>query len=199
MEVNKDKAKQALQLLNEVRVQGKIRKGTNEVTKSIERNEAKLVLTAADVNPQEIVMHIPTLCDEKNIPYVFVETKADLGAAAGLPVATSAVAIANAGDAAKKLADFVEVLKGSRPKPAKAAEKPVEEKKEASQKKTSAEPAVPEKPKAPRKPRAKPEQKAAPVEQAAPAPETARKKTSAEPTASEKEEPAQVAVAASSS
>lgn len=129
-EVNKERAAQALQLLNEVRVQGKIRKGTNEVTKSVERSEAKLVVIAADVNPPEIIMHIPILCEEKGIACVYVDTKADLGAAAGLPVATSAVAVANAGDAAKKLADFSEQVRGGKPKPVKAAPVHVEEKKE---------------------------------------------------------------------
>jgi large subunit ribosomal protein L7Ae len=128
-EVNKERAAQALQLLNEVRVQGKVRKGTNEVTKSVERGEAKLVVIAADVNPPEIIMHLPILCEEKGIACVYVDTKADLGAAAGLPVATSAVAVANAGDAAKKLTDFSEQVRGGKPKPAKPVA-PVEEKKE---------------------------------------------------------------------
>ncbi len=145
VDVNKESAAQALQLLNEVRIQGKIRKGTNEVTKSVERGEAKLVVIAADVNPPEIVMHLPILCGEKNIPHIFVESKAELGAAAGLPVGTSAVAVANAGDAARKLNEFVDVLKGKMPKPVKKAEAPVE-----------AKPEVKEKPKE-RKPRAKKE------------------------------------------
>ncbi|MEM2873959.1 MAG: 50S ribosomal protein L7Ae [Candidatus Nanoarchaeia archaeon] len=147
VDVNKERAAQALQLLNEIRVQGKIRKGANEVTKSVERSEAKLVIIAADVNPPEIVAHLPILCDEKNIPYVFVDAKADLGAAAGLPVGTSAVAIANAGDATKKLNDFVEILKGGK-KPTKPLA-PVETKEE-------------EKPKPAKKSRAKKEKEVAP-------------------------------------
>ena len=147
VDVNKESAAQALQLLNEVRIQGKIRKGTNEVTKSIERGEAKLVVIAADVNPPEIIMHLPILCGEKNIPHVFVDSKAELGAAAGLPVGTSAIAVANAGDAAKKLADFVDKLKGKAPKPVK-----IEAKVEAPKAEAKAE----EKPK---KPRAKKETK----------------------------------------
>jgi large subunit ribosomal protein L7Ae len=153
VDVNKESAAQALQLLNEVRIQGKIRKGTNEVTKSVERGEAKLVVIAADVNPPEIVMHIPILCTEKNIPHIFVESKAELGAAAGLPVGTSAVAVANPGDAARKLAEFVDVLKGKMPKPIKKVEAaPVEVKIEE---------------KAAKKPKAKKEAKEVAVAQAA--------------------------------
>ena len=148
VDVNKESAAQALQLLNEVRIQGKIRKGTNEVTKSVERGEAKLVVIAADVNPQEIVMHLPILCGEKNIPHIFVESKAELGAAAGLPVGTSAVAVANAGDAARKLNEFVDVLKGKMPKLIKKVETPI-----AAQEAKIEEKAV-------KKPKAKKEEKA---------------------------------------
>jgi ribosomal protein eL8 len=146
----KELADKVIQVIQDIRSSGKIRKGTNEATKSVERNEAKFVAIAADVNPVEIIMHIPMLCDEKKIPFAWVPTKADLGAAAGLPVGTSAIAVANAGEAGKKLAQIVEqinILRGIKPetaaKPAapKAEAKPAEEKKE------------PKKPRAPRKPK----------------------------------------------
>lgn len=83
---------------------GKIKKGTNEVTKVIEKGKAKLVVVAQDVSPKEIVMHIPMLCKEKNIPCVEVPSREELGAAAGMPVPTVAVAISEAGDAASIIA-----------------------------------------------------------------------------------------------
>ena len=78
---------------------GKIKKGTNEVTKVVERGTAKLVVTAKDVNPPEIIMHLPALCEEKKIPLIEVEKKEDLGASVGLGVGTSAVAIVQEGEA----------------------------------------------------------------------------------------------------
>jgi ribosomal protein eL8 len=120
----KELADKVIQILQDIKSSGKIRKGTNETTKSVERNEAKFVAIAADVNPVEIVMHIPMLCDEKKIPYAWVPTKADLGAAAGLPVGTSAIAVANAGEASKKLMQIVEqiyILRGIKLDGAKAA------------------------------------------------------------------------------
>jgi ribosomal protein eL8 len=150
----KELADKVIQVIQDIRSSGKIRKGTNEATKSIERNEAKFVAIAADVNPVEIVMHMPMLCDEKKIPFAWVPTKADLGAAAGLPVGTSAIAVANAGEAGKKLAQIVEqinVLRGIKPetaaKPAapKAEAKPAEVKEE-----------KPKKPRTPRKPKEAP-------------------------------------------
>ncbi|HLC65744.1 MAG TPA: ribosomal L7Ae/L30e/S12e/Gadd45 family protein [Candidatus Nanoarchaeia archaeon] len=78
---------------------GKLKKGTNEVTKALERGGVKLVVIAKDVTPKEVVMHIPILAREKNVPCVEVPSKVELGAAAGLEVGTSAVAIVQEGDA----------------------------------------------------------------------------------------------------
>ena len=86
---------------------GKIRKGVNEATKSIEREQAKLVVIAADVSPPEIIMHLPILCDEKSIAYVYVPTKKELGEATGIGVGTSAIAITEAGDAKALVEDIV--------------------------------------------------------------------------------------------
>ena len=85
---------------------GKIEKGTNEVTKAIERETAKLVVYAKDVEPKEIVQHLPVLCKEKNIPCVEADSKQKLGISAGLPVSTSSVVIVDAGDAESELAAF---------------------------------------------------------------------------------------------
>lgn len=77
---------------------GKIKKGTNEVTKAIERGNAKLVAYAKDAQPPEITMHLPLLCKEKGVPCFEVPTKEELGAAAGLEVATVSVAIIKEGE-----------------------------------------------------------------------------------------------------
>jgi large subunit ribosomal protein L7Ae len=94
---------------------GKVKKGVNETTKSVERKTAQFVVVAGDVSPEEVVVHIPMLCKENGVPYAFVPTKKDLGAAIGLEVGTSAVAVENAGGAAEKLQDIIKKL----PKPAK--------------------------------------------------------------------------------
>lgn len=86
---------------------GKIEKGTNEVTKAIERGTAKLVIYAENVSPKEIVKHLPVLCQEKNIPCITVDSKEKLGASAGISVACASVAIVEPGDAAK----YIEELK----------------------------------------------------------------------------------------
>ena len=93
-----DEAK-ILEAVEIARTTGKIRKGANEATKAIEKGTAKLVVYAEDVSPKEIIMHLPLLCKDKNVPCVKVSKKDDLGAAAGLAVSTAAVAIVKEGDA----------------------------------------------------------------------------------------------------
>ena len=70
------------QIVEKARKTGKIDKGTNEVTKSIELGTAKLVVYAADVSPKEIVAHLSILCKEKGILCVEADSKQKLGIAA---------------------------------------------------------------------------------------------------------------------
>lgn len=91
-------------LVEKARKTGKVEKGTNEVTKAIERTTAKLVVYASDVEPKEIVQHLPVLCKEKNIPCKEVDSKQKLGIAVGIPVAASSVAIIEPGEAEKDIA-----------------------------------------------------------------------------------------------
>ena len=103
-----DKAEEALEI---ARNTGKVAKGTNEVTKFIERGNAELVLIAEDVDPAEIVAHIPVLAEEKEIPYVYLATKEEVGGAAGLNVGTASAAIVDAGDSEELVAEIVEKVK----------------------------------------------------------------------------------------
>ncbi|MCL2157259.1 MAG: 50S ribosomal protein L7Ae [Methanobrevibacter sp.] len=102
-----DKAEEALEI---ARNTGKVAKGTNEVTKFIERGNAELVLIAEDVDPAEIVAHIPVLAEEKEIPYAYLATKEEVGGAAGLNVGTASAAIVDAGDADELVAEVVEKI-----------------------------------------------------------------------------------------
>jgi len=98
-ETPSDIADKALQLVQVASETGKIRVGTNEVTKSSERAEAKLVIMAEDVDPVEILVHVPMLCEEKRIPYLYVPKKQRLGQSAGLSKSAASVAVVEPGDA----------------------------------------------------------------------------------------------------
>ncbi len=90
-------------IIETARKTGKVEKGTNEVTKAIERGTAKLVAYAKDVEPKEIIQHIPVLCKEKNIKCHEIDSKKKLGLAAGLTVSTSSVAVIEAGESQKDI------------------------------------------------------------------------------------------------
>lgn len=87
---------------------GEIAIGSNEVTKSIERNNADLVVIAGDVSPEEIIMHLPGLADERDIPYTFVPEKEELGLAAGINVQSATVAVKQSGSAEDEIEDIAE-------------------------------------------------------------------------------------------
>ena len=93
-------SEKAYEAVEVAKTTGKIKKGSNEVTKIIERGQAKLVVIAKDVNPPEITMHIPLLCKEKTVICVEVPSREEQGAAAGLQVSTAAVVITEPGEAA---------------------------------------------------------------------------------------------------
>ncbi len=75
-------AKQAEEALETAQSTGKVAKGTNEVTKFIERGDA--------------------------IPYVYLPTKEQVGIAAGLTVGTASACIVDAGDAEAAVTEIVE-------------------------------------------------------------------------------------------
>jgi len=102
----KEVVDKALEALEGARDTGKIRKGTNEVTKAVERATAKLVIIGSDISPPEIVMHLPMISDEKKIPYVFAP-KAEIGEAVGIHVPTAAACIVEEGSAKDILADVI--------------------------------------------------------------------------------------------
>ncbi len=124
-----NKAYEAIEIASKT---GKIKKGTNEVTKAIERGAAKLVLAAADTNPAEVIMHLEPLCKEKETLFVKVPSREELGAAASLSVSTSSVAIVEAGDAAPVLKELA-TLQQQAAAP-KAEEKKPEEKQKVAEK-----------------------------------------------------------------
>ena len=73
----------------------KIKKGANEATKTLNRGISDLIVIAADVKPLEIVLHLPLLCEDKNVPYVFVESQRLLGRACGVSRPVIAASILN--------------------------------------------------------------------------------------------------------
>lgn len=61
-----------------------LKKGANEATKTLNRGISEFIVMAADAEPLEILLHLPLLCEDKNVPYVFVKSKQALGRACGV-------------------------------------------------------------------------------------------------------------------
>jgi large subunit ribosomal protein L7Ae len=106
----KEMVDKTLQLVEAAR-NGKIRRGTNETTKAIEKGNAQIVIIAEDVEPAEIVMHLPALCDEKKIPYVYVPNKIELGRACGIDVPCAAIALVEIGEGKELLKEILKMVK----------------------------------------------------------------------------------------
>ncbi|MDP2946900.1 MAG: ribosomal L7Ae/L30e/S12e/Gadd45 family protein [Nanoarchaeota archaeon] len=86
-------------IVEKVKKTGKLDKGVNEVTKSVERGIAKAVVVASDVSPKELTQHLPILCKEKSIQFFIVDSREKLGISAGINRPTAAVALIELGEA----------------------------------------------------------------------------------------------------
>ncbi|MES1919242.1 NHP2-like protein 1 [Bonamia ostreae] len=85
--------KKLLELVQSSHQYKQVKRGANESTKALNRGQAEIIVMAADTDPIEIVMHLPLLCEDKNVPYVFVSSKMALGRACGLSRSLIACAI----------------------------------------------------------------------------------------------------------
>src|ERR1051325_9115640 len=98
-ETPKDLVNAVYEAIRLAKQSGRVRKGTNETTKAIERGTSRLVVIAEDVEPPEVVAHLPILCDERNAAYIFVPSKQQLGVSLGIDVGSAAATILDAGEA----------------------------------------------------------------------------------------------------
>lgn len=118
--------KQVFSIIQKAKETGKIKIGVNEVTKAIERGQAKLVANASDVSPAEIVAHLPGLCKEMKAIHAVAGNKAELGSSVGIKT-TTAVAVLDAGSGKKELEALVKELESKNKKEDKKEEATAEE------------------------------------------------------------------------
>ena len=98
-----------LDLLNQAKTFKLLKKGANETTKALNRGVADLIILAADTEPLEIILHLPLLCEDKNVPYVFVPSKIALGRACG--VSRPVIACSVTSNEASQLKDQIQKIK----------------------------------------------------------------------------------------
>ena len=114
-ETSKDLVNAVYEAVRVSKQSGRVRKGTNETTKAIERGISKLVVIAEDVEPPEVVAHLPILCEERNAPFIFVPSKQQLGASLGIDVGSAAATIVDAGEAqhiVEQVVSSISTMKG---------------------------------------------------------------------------------------
>ncbi|MCP8319086.1 MAG: 50S ribosomal protein L7Ae [Candidatus Methylarchaceae archaeon HK01B] len=109
-EIPKELIDATYEVLRQARQTGKVRKGTNEVTKAIERGIAKLVVVAEDVEPPEVVAHLPILCEERKVAYIFTPSKAQIGTALGIDVPAASACVVESGEAAGILDQIIDAV-----------------------------------------------------------------------------------------
>ncbi|KAF9977325.1 snoRNA-binding protein [Actinomortierella ambigua] len=88
-----------------------VKRGVKEVVKGLRKGEKGLVLIAGDISPIDVITHVPVLCEDNNVPYVFLPSKEDLGTAGSTKRPTSCVMVVLGGkkkdmDAAKDYKDL---------------------------------------------------------------------------------------------
>jgi len=98
-----------LELVSSAQTNKQLRKGANEVTKTLNRTVAEIVVIAGDTDPIDIVMHLPLLCEDKNVPYIYVASRAALGRACG--VSRSVIAASIVKKSGSRLEKPIEALK----------------------------------------------------------------------------------------
>jgi len=86
-------AQQILDLVQQAGHYRQLKKGANETTKTLNRCTSELIVLAGDTSPLAILLHLPLLCEDKNVPYVYVPSKVALGRACGVSRAVIAASI----------------------------------------------------------------------------------------------------------
>ncbi|CUM64134.1 uncharacterized protein PRCAT00001725001 [Priceomyces carsonii] len=84
-----------------------VKRGVKEVVKALRKGEKGLVIIAGDISPPDVISHIPVLCEDSSVPYLFIPSKEDLGSAGATKRPTSCVMITPGGGKSQKNADKV--------------------------------------------------------------------------------------------
>jgi len=106
-------AKKVFKSVKKAAVNKSLKRGVKEVVKALRKSaipaanvEVKdpvgIVILAADISPMDVISHIPVLCEEHGVPYVFVTSRAELGAAGATKRPTSVVMVSPKSSGKKK-------------------------------------------------------------------------------------------------
>ena len=80
-----------LKLARHLNREKNLKRGVKDVVKAIKKGAKGVVILAADVTPVDVISHIPVICEDRGIPYIFVRSRMELGVAAETKKPTSVV------------------------------------------------------------------------------------------------------------
>ena len=93
-----------------------IRRGVKEVVKALKKNEKGLAILAGDISPVEVIAHVPIYCEEKNVAYIYVPSKEELGLASLTKRPTSIVMVRQGADFADAYTECEKAMRAALPK-----------------------------------------------------------------------------------
>ncbi|GBG59443.1 hypothetical protein CBR_g38468 [Chara braunii] len=110
--------KKALKLVKRASKSKQLKRGVKEVVKALRKGAKGVCIVAGNISPIDVISHLPVLCEESDIPYVFVPSKEDLGAAGQSKRPTCCVLVMPSGgkaevseeDAAKLQSEYKELV-----------------------------------------------------------------------------------------
>ena len=70
-----------------------VKRGVKETVKAVRKGQKGVVIIAADISPIDVLSHLPILCEDKSIPYIYVRSRAEIGEACKTKRPTSCVMI----------------------------------------------------------------------------------------------------------
>ena len=70
-----------------------VHRGVKETVKAVRKGTKGVVVIAADISPIDVLSHLPILCEEKELPYIYVKSRAELGQACKTKRPTSCVLV----------------------------------------------------------------------------------------------------------
>ena len=78
-----------LKLTRRLNREKRLRRGVKDVVKAVRKGAKGICVIAADVSPVDVISHLPVLCEDRQLPYVFVRSRMELGVAAETKKPTS--------------------------------------------------------------------------------------------------------------
>merc|ERR1712159_641703 len=87
-------AKKLFKVIKKATKSKQVLRGVKEVVKAVRKGTKGLAVIAGNISPMDVISHLPILCEDKDVPYVYVRAKEELGAAGLTKRPTSCMLIA---------------------------------------------------------------------------------------------------------